>query len=303
MIDTVRGQVVLVTGAARGIGAGVARQLARRGARLALVGLEPARLQALATELGEGHIWFECDVTDQRALNRAVAGTLEAFSRLDVVVANAGVGTHGTLAVTPIEAAARTVDVNLTGVIRTVSATLEHVAAQRGYYLLLSSAAAIVPLPGLAVYGATKVALEHFAAALRIELAHRGVDVGVAHPSWIDTDLVRDFAADLPTFEAFLARMPGPFGRITSIDECSRALADGVARRQRKIHVPRSLFAFALLRSLLWTGLGERLIIKHTGRSIKRLERDVRALGRPFGASSVETKRSPRPEPSQLHSS
>jgi short-subunit dehydrogenase len=302
MTDNVRGKVVLVTGAARGIGAGVARQLAGRGARLSLVGLEPTRLRALASELGEGHAWFECDVTEQSALSRAVAGTLEAFSKLDVVVASAGVAPHGTLAVTPIEAAARTVDVNLTGVIRTVSATLEHVTAQRGYYLVLSSAAAIVPVPGLAVYGATKVALEHFAAALRMELLGRGVDVGVAHPSWIDTDLVRDFAADLPAFESFLARLPGPFGRITSLDECARALADGVARRQRKVHVPRSLFGFALLRSLLWTGLGERLISEHMGRSIGRLERDVLALGRPFGASSVEAKRAPRREPSRVHS-
>jgi NAD(P)-dependent dehydrogenase (short-subunit alcohol dehydrogenase family) len=303
MTGNVAGKVVLVTGAARGIGAGVARELARRGARLSLVGLEPARLRAVAAELGEGHVWFECDVTDQCALNHAVAGTLAAFSKLDVVVANAGIAGHGTFAVTPIEAAARTVDVNLTGVLRTVSATLEHVAAQRGYYLVLSSAAAIVPVPGLAVYGATKLALEHFAAALRIELVRRGVDVGVAHPSWIDTDLVRDFAADLPTFEAFLARLPGPFGRVTSLDECAQALADGVARRQRKVHVPRSLLGFALLRSLLWTGLGERLIIKHLGRSLTRLERDVHALGRPFGASSVETKPATRRAPSHVHSS
>ena len=302
MTDNVRGKIVLVTGAARGIGAGVARELAHRGARLSLLGLEPARLRTLAGELGEGHVWFECDVTDQSALNRAVAATLSTFSKLDVVVANAGIASHGTLAVTPIEAAARTVDVNLTGVIRTVSATLEHVAARRGYYLVMSSAAAIVPVPGLAVYGATKVALEHFAGALRMELAGRGVDVGVAHPSWIDTDLVQDFAADLPTFEAFLARLPGPFGRITSLDECARALADGVARRRRKIHVPRALFGFALLRSLLWTRLGERLVTEHMGRSIARLERDVLALGRPFGAASVETKRVPRREPSRAHS-
>jgi hypothetical protein len=113
---------------------------------------------------------------------------------------------------------------------------------------------------------------------------------------------VRDFAADLPGFEAFLARLPGPFGRVTSLEECALALADGVARRARKVHVPRSLLGFALLRSLLWTERGERLISRHLGRSLERLERDVRALGRPFGTSSVETTSAALREPSRVHS-
>jgi NAD(P)-dependent dehydrogenase (short-subunit alcohol dehydrogenase family) len=290
MSDSIRGQVVLVTGAARGIGASVARELARRGARLALVGLEPERLALRTAELGPEHVWFECDVTDQAALERAVAGTLAAFGRLDVVIANAGIAGQGTVAGSSIEAMARTVEVNLIGVMRTVSATLEHVLAQRGYFLILSSAAAIVPVPGLAAYGATKVAVEHFAASLRIELEPRGVAVGVAHPSWIDTDLVRDFAADLPSFHDGLSRLPGPFGRVTSLDECTAALADAVSRRQRKVHVPRSLFWFALLRGLLWTRLGERLIAQQTSATLPRLEREAARLGRAFGASSVESR-------------
>ncbi|MET0625882.1 MAG: SDR family NAD(P)-dependent oxidoreductase, partial [Pyrinomonadaceae bacterium] len=80
------GKVVLITGPARGIGAETARRLAARGARLSLVGLEPELLAALAAELGEGHVWFECDVTDQTALERAVAGTVEALGGIDVVI-------------------------------------------------------------------------------------------------------------------------------------------------------------------------------------------------------------------------
>src|ERR687886_2533232 len=99
-----RGRTVLITGPARGIGAEAARQLAARGARLALVGLEPERLAALAAELGGGTAWFECDVTDQAALERAAAGTVAALGGIDVVVASAGVASNGTVAVTPVEA-------------------------------------------------------------------------------------------------------------------------------------------------------------------------------------------------------
>src|SRR6185369_1682808 len=140
------------TGPARGIGEETARQLAARGARLSLVGMEPERLAALAGELGAGHAWFECDVTDQAALDRAVAGTVEAFGGIDVVMANAGVASNGTVAVTPVEALVRTIDVNLIGVVRTVSATLPHVTARKGYYLLVSSAAALAAMPGISTY-------------------------------------------------------------------------------------------------------------------------------------------------------
>src|SRR5919107_3570918 len=156
------GKVVLITGPARGIGAETARRLAARGARLSLVGLEPELLAALAAELGEGHVWFECDVTDQTALERAVAGTAEALGGIDVVIANAGVASNGTVAVTPVDALVRVIEVNLIGVVRTVSATLAHVTERRGYYLLVSSAAALAALPGLSAYAASKSGVEFF---------------------------------------------------------------------------------------------------------------------------------------------
>jgi NADP-dependent 3-hydroxy acid dehydrogenase YdfG len=103
-------KVVLITGAARGIGEHTARLAAARGARLTLVGLEPDRLAALAAELGPRHLWYACDVTDQASLDAAARATVEAAGRIDVVVANAGVACRGTLAVGDFEALVRTVE-------------------------------------------------------------------------------------------------------------------------------------------------------------------------------------------------
>lgn len=286
MPHSLAGKVVLVTGAARGIGAETARQLARRGARLSLVGMEPERLRTLAAELGDGHAWFPADVTRQAELEAAVAGTVAALGGIDVVIANAGIATNGTVATLPVEAMARTIDVNLTGVVRTVAAALPHVAERRGYVLLVSSAAALAPGPGLAVYAATKAGVEHFGASLRLEVAHRGVDVGVVHPCWIDTDLVRDHRREFASFDERLRHLPGPFGTVTTVEACAAAMVEAIETRRWKTYVPRSLAPFAGLRHLLARAT-HGLMRRDAARFIPQLERESVALGRPFGATSV----------------
>jgi NAD(P)-dependent dehydrogenase (short-subunit alcohol dehydrogenase family) len=290
MTSDLSGRVVFITGPARGIGAALARTLAARGARLALAGLEPERLAALAAELGPSHAWFPCDVTDQAGLERAVAGAVQALGGLDVVVANAGIASNGTVAVTPVAALARVIEVNLVGVVRTVQATLPHLVARRGYALLISSAASLAPMPGLAAYAAAKAGVEQFANALRLEVAHKGVAVGSAHPCWIETDLVRDARQDLGSFDQMVARLPGPFSKVTPVERCAAALADGIARRRRKIYVPRSLALFAALRSLLTSPPAEWIMRRDAARLLPGLEAEMPGLGRSFGAHSVESR-------------
>ncbi|HEY0700232.1 MAG TPA: short-chain dehydrogenase/reductase, partial [Micromonospora sp.] len=245
--------------------------------------LEPERLAAVHAGLGTGHVWFPADVTDQAALDRAVAGTLAALGRIDAVVANAGVANRGTVTVGDIEALARTVEVNLTGVMRTASATASALIASRGYLLIVSSAAAFAALPGMAAYCASKAGVEHFGNAARLELAHHGVRVGTAHPSWIDTDLVRDARDDLPAFRDALRRLPPPLGGTTSVRDCAATLVRAVERRQRRVYVPRSLVVAAALRPLLTSRLSD-LVVGRTARdSVPLLEEQVRQLGRPFG--------------------
>jgi NAD(P)-dependent dehydrogenase (short-subunit alcohol dehydrogenase family) len=289
-MTALQGRVVLVTGAARGIGAAVAREVAGRGGRVALVGLEADRLRSVTAALPEvaagPHFWVEADVTDHDQLERAVSRAVEQLGRLDAVVANAGIASVGTVATTPVEALARTVEVNLTGVMRTVSATLPHVEAARGHFLLVSSAASFAPVPGLAAYSASKSGVESFGDALRLEVAHRGVTVGTAHPIWVDTDLVRDARADLPIFRRQLAKARGPLAT-QDVESCARLLVEGIERRQAKVFVPPSLRVLFHLRTLMATTAGRRVLTRQARRSVPELEEEVRRLGRAFGEHSA----------------
>src|SRR5690606_17338005 len=105
-------------------------------------------------------------------------------------------------------------------------AALPHVIERRGYILVVASLAAFCPLAGMAAYDASKSGVEAFALAMRQELLHLGVDVGICHPSWIDTDLVRDAEADLPSFKATRSRLPWPANTTTTVEECARMIAD-----------------------------------------------------------------------------
>jgi hypothetical protein len=281
-----KGRTVLVTGAARGIGAEVARQAAARGARLALVGLEPDRLREVCGSLpGTGHSWHTADVTEQAALDAAVREIITATGGVDVVVANAGVANIGTINGGDTESLVRTIDVNLIGVVRTVGATIPHVRERRGYYLLLSSAAAFTALPGMAAYAASKAGVEQFGNVLRLEMA--GLGVGTAHPIWIDTDLVRDIQHDLPSFREALARLPWPLGSTVSVQRCAGAIVRGIERRRRRVYVPRVIGGVQAVRSLFTTAAVEAVLKRYAADAVPRMEEEVRALGRSFGSNSA----------------
>ncbi|HMJ01638.1 MAG TPA: SDR family oxidoreductase [Conexibacter sp.] len=261
----ISGQVVFVTGAARGIGAAAARQLAARGAKLALVGLEPDELAKVAADCGPDAAWFEADVTDTAALEAAVAGAVERFGGIDVVIANAGIATGGSIRTIDPAAWERVVEVNLLGSWRTVRATLPHVIERRGYVLQIASVAAIAHAPFMSAYSASKAGVEAFADSLRTEVAPLGVDVGVAYFSWIDTDMVRgaDERAGIGTMRR---RVGGPLSRTYPLSDVATAVAQGVERRSRHVMVPGWIRGLLLLRGPLAT-LADRM-----GR------RDVRAV-------------------------
>ncbi|SEL49268.1 short chain dehydrogenase [Blastococcus sp. DSM 46786] len=286
------GKSVLITGAARGIGAALARKAAARGARVALVGLEPEELARIADELGPEHLWVEADVTDADALAAAVRRTVDTFGGLDVVVANAGIAPLTTVMTSSAHALARTIEVNLIGTMLTAHAALPEIAQRRGHVLLVSSAAAFTVLPGMSAYCASKAGVERFGDALRLEVAHRGVTVASAHPTWIDTDLVRDTEAALPTFAATRRQLPGPLGAYTSVEACAEALVENLETRRRRVFVPRSVGTVAALRQLVTGVVAEKLATVVAAKRVPQLERDIAALdGREFGTHSLGARR------------
>src|SRR4051795_9313599 len=132
---TPEGRTALITGAARGIGAASAEKLHARGMNVALVGLEPDRLEALAARLGDRAAAFEADVTDPEALERAVAGASEAFGGVDVAIATAGLRLVGAVPAAPAAPVDREVEVTLPGASRPGGAAAPAVVERRGYLL------------------------------------------------------------------------------------------------------------------------------------------------------------------------
>ena len=246
----IRGKVVLITGAARGIGADAAQRLAKRGAQVSLVGLEPELLREVAEGIGSNAAWFEADVTDLAALNAAVDATVERFGGIDVVIANAGIAPFGTVATIDPAAFEKTIEVNVIGVWRTVRAALPHVIARQGYILPIASLAAALHPPMMAHYTASKAAVEAFADALRSEIAHTGTRVGVAYFSFIDTDMVRgaltNRAADM-----MRDATPGPFGKTAPLSAAGRAIERGIERRANKVYAPRWVLPMTWLRGIM----------------------------------------------------
>lgn len=226
------GKVVLITGAARGIGAESARRLAARGARVSLVGLEPELLASVAEGCGGEAAWFEADVTSADALQAAIDGTVERFGGIDACVANAGIGAGGMVRLMEPRALARVVEINMIGTINTLRLCLPPVIERRGYMLAVSSRAAIAAGPGTAAYAATKAGVETFANSLRMEVAHLGVDVGVAYFSWVDTDLARG-SEEHVEFKKLRESLKGPMGRTYPVSEAADAIVRGIEERAR----------------------------------------------------------------------
>ena len=261
------GRVALITGAASGIGAELARRLAARGMRLALIDIDGERLEAVAAGL-RGAETAVADVRDDASVRAAVDELAARWGGIDVAVANAGIAAGGPLRLLEDQTVEDVIDVNLLGVWRTVRASLPHIVPRRGHLLLIASAAAVFSGAGLGAYSASKAGVEALGRTLRIELRPHGVSVGVAYYLFLDTPMVQA-GEDSPIFQASRGRMPSAIGRTRPLEPAIDVTVAGIERRSRWVVYPRFLVPMMFLRGVLDNALSDRL----AGEGVPEMER------------------------------
>jgi NAD(P)-dependent dehydrogenase (short-subunit alcohol dehydrogenase family) len=286
------GKTVLITGGGRGIGAATAGELAQRGWVPIVADVDE---EALASSSFETVV---VDVLDADACERAVTGVVERHGRLDAVWANAGIASFGPMRLTDPSAWERTIDVNLLGAFRTVRAALEPVIASRGYVAVTASLASFASSPAMSAYCASKAGVEAMCNALRIELAPHGVAVGTIHPTWIDTDMVREAEHDLRAYMRLRAAMRPPFKRSYPVERAARDIADGFDRRARRICTPRFVQIAHVLRAATTTRVFERDFVQAAPEIERLFAEQVSERGRlETSVSERVVNRIPAPKP------
>jgi short-subunit dehydrogenase len=194
-------RVVLITGASSGIGAAVARSCAAAGFRVALAARRVERLEQLASELGrpDSVLLIRADMRQPDDVARMVRETESRFGRIDVLLANAGVG-HGIPFVqTTDDQLLDQIEVNLLAVMRAAQAVLPGMLARRsGHILSIASVASEIPSPAGVVYAASKGGVLAFSEGLRRELRGTGVHVSVIQPGFIRTEMTARVNIPMP---------------------------------------------------------------------------------------------------------
>ena len=187
-----KGRVVLISGAAGGLGAALCQRYAAAGARIAALDLDGKKLVTLAVTLrakGADVLAVPGDITDPAACKSAVATTMAHFGALDGLINNAGISHRSLLQDTDPDVIRRVMEVNFFGAANLTQAALAQIVARQGFIVAISSVAGFSPLTGRTGYAASKYALHGFFDSLRSEVEGAGVGVTLVCPSFIRTGI------------------------------------------------------------------------------------------------------------------
>jgi 2-keto-3-deoxy-L-fuconate dehydrogenase len=215
------GMAALVTGGASGIGAATAGLLAERGARVAVLDLDPDAADAR-------HLRLACDVGDRASVDEAVGRVAADLGGLDVVVNNAGIGAQGDVAANDDDEWRRVLDVNVVGIVRVTRAALPHLRrSARAAVVNTCSVVATLGLPNRALYAASKGAVLALTLAMAADHVREGIRVNCVTPGTVETPWVGRLleAAGDPAAELAALRARQPLGRLVGPAEVAAAIA------------------------------------------------------------------------------
>jgi NAD(P)-dependent dehydrogenase (short-subunit alcohol dehydrogenase family) len=246
------GKVVLITGGTGGIGSTTARELLRRGAKVAIVDIDPETPQIAERMSSHSALGAVVDVRVRSELDLAVANVVDRFGRVDVAIANAGILSRAaTLRTTPTSSIESLLAVNVTGVVNTVQAAMDQVIAHRGQFVLISSVFAFINGMGTIPYAMSKAAVEQLGRGLRVELAAHGVSTTIAYFSLIDTNMIKHGVDEDPVVGDLLATLPRAMLKRLAPETAAAALATGIAHRVPRVMVPSRWKPMSALRGLV----------------------------------------------------
>ena len=231
-----RDKVVAITGASKGIGAELARQLAAKGARVVLAARGEKELEQIAAECREAGgkaVTVKADVTRDRDCQAIVSGAVVAFGRLDVFVNNAGATMWARFEdIGDVSLLKQIMDVNYMGAVYCTKHALPHLRDTKGLLVGISSLAGRTGVPTRTGYSAAKHAMAGFFDSLRIELDGSGVDVTMIYPGFVATG-IRENATG-PDGKPIMVS-PVKEGEVMSVEDCARRIVTAIERRERDV--------------------------------------------------------------------
>jgi NAD(P)-dependent dehydrogenase (short-subunit alcohol dehydrogenase family) len=268
-IERFKGKVVIVTGAASGIGAAICQRFAAKGAKIGLLDMDEAGVKVAADKLkdaGADVVGIKCDVVNEAECTSAIGAVVELFGGVDLLVNNAGITQRSAFVDTEISVYRKVMDVNFYGSLNCTRAAIDSLIERKGSIIVIESLAGLTPLLGRTGYCASKHALHGFFTSLRSELRDSGVHIMLVCPGFVNTNLqTRALGGD----GQVTVHPQSVVGKPTSAEKVAEAIYKG-ALHKRHLLVLTPVGKLAYWISRLAPVLYERLMARQVKEELMR---------------------------------